>query len=93
MSSAPKTLPWPTPWAQPSPRFGEVDRIFALEGTTRDQCLSAAETEARETAIAAGARADTLTVIEREDVPLAYLPGNATRIHLKVVGDMGDLNV
>lgn len=72
---------------------GEVDRIFALEGTTRDQCLSAAETEARETAIAAGARADTLTVIEREDVPLAYLPGNATRIHLKVVGDMGDLNV
>lgn len=69
---------------------GEVDRIFALEGTTREECLAAAEREASATAIAAGAKPETLTVIEREDVPLAYLPGNATRIHLKVVGEMGD---
>ena len=30
-----------------------------------------------------------LEVIEREDMPIAYLPGNATRIHVKVVGEMG----
>lgn len=69
---------------------GEVDRVFALEGTTREACLAEAEEEARQNAIAAGARPETLAVIEREDVPLAYLPGNATRIHLKVVGEMGD---
>lgn len=71
---------------------GEVDRIFALEGTTREECLNSAEREASEAAIAAGADPDTLAVIEREDVPLAYLPGNATRIHLKVVGEMGGLD-
>ncbi|QDY70546.1 hydantoinase/oxoprolinase N-terminal domain-containing protein [Qingshengfaniella alkalisoli] len=71
---------------------GEVDRIFALDGTSREECLAAAEKEANDAAIAAGAKADTLTVIEREDVPLAYLPGNATRIHLKVVGEMGDVH-
>lgn len=71
---------------------GEVDRIFSLENRTRDECLADAEAEARAAAIAAGAREDTLEVIEREDVPLAYLPGNATRIHVKVVGEMGELD-
>ena len=72
---------------------GEVDRIFALEnGLTRETCLKQAEDEARAKAIAAGAVAETIETIEREDVPLAYLPGNATRIHVKVVGEMGGIN-
>ncbi|WP_321341966.1 hydantoinase/oxoprolinase family protein [uncultured Cohaesibacter sp.] len=69
---------------------GEVDRVFSLEGgLTREACLAQAEEEATQNAIKAGAKADTIEVIEREDVPLAYLPGNATRIHVKVVGEMG----
>ena len=69
---------------------GEVDRVFALEnGLTREDCLSQAQEEATENAVAAGAARSTIQVIEREDVPLAYLPGNATRIHVKVVGEMG----
>lgn len=68
---------------------GEVDRVFSLEKTTREDCLAEAEREATQNAIKAGAIADTIQVIEREDVPLAYLPGNATRIHVKVVGEMG----
>ncbi|MVA97413.1 hydantoinase/oxoprolinase family protein [Nitratireductor sp. CAU 1489] len=69
---------------------GEVDRIYSLEnGLTREICLKQAEEEATEKAIGAGAAAATIEVIEREDVPLAYLPGNATRIHVKVVGEMG----
>lgn len=67
---------------------GEVDRIVSLEGTTRGAALAEAEIEARDNAVAAGAIADTIEVIEREDVPLAYLPGNATRIRVRVVGDM-----
>ena len=31
---------------------------------------------------------ETIEVVEREDVPLAYLPGNASRIRVRVVGDM-----
>ena len=68
---------------------GEVDRVFDLTGSNRLAALAAAETEARDKAAAAGAIADTIEVIEREDVPLAYLPGNATRIRVRVVGDLG----
>jgi len=71
---------------------GEVDRVFSLEKQTREECLAAAEAEATEHAVAAGADPATIQVIEREDVPLAYLPGNATRIHVKVVGEMGGVN-
>jgi len=31
---------------------------------------------------------DSIELLDQEDVPLAYLPGNATRIRLKVVGDL-----
>ena len=70
---------------------GEVDRVFDLGGMSRVEALAAAEREARDNAVAAGARADSIEVIEREDIPLAYLPGNATRIRVRVVGDMGAL--
>lgn len=68
---------------------GEVDRVFSLDGTSRDACIAEAEAEATKLAIAAGAVTETIQTIEKEDIPLAYLPGNATRIHVKVVGEMG----
>jgi N-methylhydantoinase A/oxoprolinase/acetone carboxylase beta subunit len=68
---------------------GEVDRVFSLAGgLTREQALNEAEAIARDKALASGAVADTIVAVEREDVPLAYLPGNATRIRVKVVGDI-----
>jgi len=68
---------------------GEVDRIYSLENRSRESALDHAEQEARQKATAAGALPDTLTVTERADVPLSYLRGNATRVRVKVVGDMG----
>jgi hypothetical protein len=50
--------------------------------------LAEARKEATEKAISAGAKPDSIELLDQEDVPLAYLPGNATRIRLKVVGDM-----
>ncbi len=67
---------------------GEVDRIFSLAEMSRDAALEAARKEATEKAIAAGARPESIELLDQEDVPLAYLPGNATRIRLKVVGDL-----
>ncbi|MEM7004987.1 MAG: hydantoinase/oxoprolinase family protein [Pseudomonadota bacterium] len=67
---------------------GEVDRIFSLEKTSREEALATARKEATEKAIAAGAAPESIELLDQEDVPLAYLPGNATRIRLKVVGDM-----
>jgi len=67
---------------------GEVDRIYSLESSTREAALAAAEAEARAQAVASGALERSIVVTEREDVPLAYLRGNATRVRVKVVGDL-----
>ena len=68
---------------------GEVDRVF--RNMTRDTLLAEAEAIARDNAIAAGADPTTLKTIEREDLPLAYLPSNAVRARVRVVGDIGTL--
>jgi N-methylhydantoinase A/oxoprolinase/acetone carboxylase beta subunit len=65
---------------------GEVDRIWHLEGGSRESILAEAREMACEKACRAGADPDTLELIEREEIPLAYLPGNAVRLRVKVVG-------
>lgn len=67
---------------------GEVDRIYAMEGRSRDEVLAEAKSEASGNAVAAGANADTVKIMDVEEVPLAYLPGSATRIRIKAVGDL-----
>jgi N-methylhydantoinase A/acetone carboxylase, beta subunit len=67
---------------------GEVDRIFPVEPGQRRAVLDAAKQEAVDKAIAAGAKPGTVHVVEVDEVPLAYLPGNATRIRVKAVGDL-----
>lgn len=68
---------------------GEVDRVFSLAEIPRDEAVAQAKREAIERAISAGADQDTTKVVDVDDVPLAYLPGNATRIRVKAVGDLG----
>jgi N-methylhydantoinase A/oxoprolinase/acetone carboxylase beta subunit len=67
---------------------GEVDRVFSLESMPRDDALQQAKDEATEKAVAAGASAGTVHIVDVEEVPLAYLPSNATRIHVKAVGEL-----
>ena len=58
---------------------GETDRVYSLAAMSRAEAIRDAEGKARACAVAAGAREDSLQVVDVEDVPLAYLPGNATR--------------
>ncbi len=67
---------------------GEVDRIFSLAQMSREEALNQAKTEAIEKTTAAGADPNTIQIVDVEEVPLAYLPGNATRIMIKAVGDL-----
>lgn len=67
---------------------GEVDRVYSLDGLTREQALNDAKAEATAKAIEAGADPASTVIVDVEDVPLAYLPGNATRIRVKAVGDL-----
>ncbi|MEX0796243.1 MAG: hydantoinase/oxoprolinase family protein [Acidimicrobiia bacterium] len=66
----------------------QVDRVVALEGTTRQEALSAITDEARARCLDAGAKAETIRVVDVDEVPLAYLPSNAVRVTLRVVGDL-----
>ena len=55
---------------------------------SRDEALDEAKQEATNKAVEAGAEASTVEIVDVEEVPLAYLPGNATRIMVKAVGDL-----
>ena len=65
---------------------GESDRVY--RDVPRDEAIAAATTAARADAVATGADPDTLDVVEVEDLPLAYLPGNSRRVRAKVLGDI-----
>ncbi len=67
---------------------GECDRIFSLAELSRDEALDQAKGEASDRAVNAGADAGSIEIVDVEEVPLAYLPGNATRIMVKAIGDL-----
>ncbi|PIK35200.1 hypothetical protein BSL78_27979 [Apostichopus japonicus] len=69
---------------------GYEDRPTNLVGTTREEALERAEQKAIERCIQNGAKRETIQIIEREEIGLAYLPGNFTRLKVKVVGDLSE---
>jgi N-methylhydantoinase A/oxoprolinase/acetone carboxylase beta subunit len=66
---------------------GEVDRVFML-ADGRDAVLRRATAEAIERAIEAGAERDHVEIAEIDEVPLTYLPSNASRIRVKAIGPL-----
>jgi N-methylhydantoinase A/oxoprolinase/acetone carboxylase beta subunit len=67
---------------------GEVERVFALAELSRDDALEQAKAEAVDKAVAAGAASSTVRIVDVDEVALSYLPGNATRIKVKAVGEL-----
>jgi N-methylhydantoinase A/oxoprolinase/acetone carboxylase beta subunit len=71
---------------------GEVDRVVQVgsgqPGSNRERVLEDVKQQAVERAEAAGARPDTVRVVEVEEVPLAYVPGGAVRVRVKAVGQL-----
>ncbi len=67
---------------------GQIERIFSLDEMGRAEALDKAKDLARQEAVKAGADPETIEIIDVEDVPLAYLPGNATRVRVKAVGSL-----
>jgi N-methylhydantoinase A/oxoprolinase/acetone carboxylase beta subunit len=67
---------------------GEVDRVFAIDPGRRQAVLDEAKQEAVDRAVAAGASPGSVDIVDFDEVPIPYLPGNATRIRVKAVGDL-----
>ena len=67
---------------------GEVDMIISLDHRSLNTGLDEASTQAIAQAIAAGARAETVTIVDLDTTALAYMPGKAVRIRAKAAGDL-----
>jgi len=67
---------------------GTYEKLIDYDKLPRTQALA----EAKEAAIAlaeeAGAIRETVEIIEVEDVPLAYYPGNTNRVKIKAAGEL-----
>jgi len=68
---------------------GETDQIY--RDLSREEAITAAETQARDRAVSAGADRHTLRTVDIEDMPLAYLPGKTLRVRVRVAGEMASL--
>jgi len=65
---------------------GETDQVY--REMTREDAIAAATAQAIERAVEAGAERASLATVDIEDMPLAYLPGNALRVRVRVAGAM-----
>jgi N-methylhydantoinase A/oxoprolinase/acetone carboxylase beta subunit len=67
---------------------GEIDRVYHYSRQGREAALADARDAAIRAAVAGGARADTVQVVDMEEVPLAYVPGGAVRVRVKAAGEL-----
>jgi hypothetical protein len=65
---------------------GETDQVFS--DRPRESAIAEARRIAEARAVEAGADPASLQVVEVEDLPLAYMPGNSLRTRVRVVGDV-----
>jgi N-methylhydantoinase A/oxoprolinase/acetone carboxylase beta subunit len=71
---------------------GTYEKLFTLtDKLTREKALEIAKENAINLAVKAGADKDTVSIVDVEDVPLAYHPGNATRVKVKAAGNLNKI--
>ena len=70
---------------------GQVERVYSLEGVSREAAIADCSAAATARAVAAGAEPSSIEVVEIDEVPLTYVPSSATRVRVKAVGDLAGL--
>ena len=70
---------------------GQVERVYSLEQAGRAEAIADCSAAAVQRAVAAGAHPATVEVVEIDEVPLAYVPSNATLVRVKAVGKLSKL--
>ncbi len=66
----------------------EIDQIFSLDGTTRDETLESAKADAIGAAVALGAVPEATEVISLEELTMAYMTDNIIRLRIKAAGPL-----
>ena len=67
---------------------GQVERVYSLDSGSREEAIADCTKTAMERAVAAGADPASVQVVDVEEVPLTYVPSNATRVRVKAVGNI-----
>ena len=67
---------------------GTYEQLIDYNAIPRDEALEKARAEAVELTVAAGAIRETVEIVDAEDVPLQYYPGNTARVKIKAAGDL-----
>ncbi len=67
---------------------GNYEKLVDYLVLPREQALEEAKAEAMDLAVEAGAIRETVEIIDVEDVPLQYYPGNTNRVKVKAAGDL-----
>lgn len=67
---------------------GAVDGVFDTAVKGRDKVLAEVKAAAIAEAVKAGAEEATTSVVDVEELPLAYLPANTVRFKVKAVGNL-----
>lgn len=68
---------------------GTYEKLIDYDKLPREEALAQAKDEAVEMAVKAGAMRETVEIVDVEDVPLAYYPGNTSRVKIKAAGELG----
>ena len=67
---------------------GEVDKVVALEGTSALRRSRRPRQRPSRRRSQPAPTETSVRVVDVEDVPIAYLAGDATRIRVKAIGDL-----
>lgn len=67
---------------------GQVERVYSLDEMGREEAIADCRAAAVDKVIAAGGDASTAEVVEIDEVPLTYVPSNATLVRVKAVGNL-----
>ena len=71
---------------------GQMERVYSLESGGRAEAIADCSAGAVQRAVAAGADPSTVEVVDVEEVPLTYVPSNATLVRVRAVGDLALVN-
>jgi len=66
----------------------EVDHVYRLSDISREAAIADASAKCRQKVLDEGGVPESIATIDVEETPLAYLSGQATRIRVKMVGDL-----
>jgi N-methylhydantoinase A/oxoprolinase/acetone carboxylase beta subunit len=67
---------------------GLYEKLVSFNDVPREKAIEEGKAEAIKLAIKAGAKPETVEIVDVEDVPLQYQPNNTTRVKVKAAGEL-----